>query len=1588
MARSHASPSSLPRFASLAFLLGLALVGCRQAFNPLDPSSPGFVGDDGVGGQLQSQTLPSVERWESVLEHGDSEFIGLEIGDATYGQSGYFVEPRSTANGRDLYVALEFASPVLPADFDGILVVGSSFSAAGAQYGALEPEWFDASRNQVAFRIGVVNEPTSIRIRLVGAGGVVISQREYSILPGDVNGDLVVDSNDVIAATLAGQVSADSAAAAIRADLNADGTVEPTGGDSAVRDANIGSLIAGPAPPFVDDPPPPPPLTFTLTYDPNGADSGSVPSGPTSYIAGTTATILGNTNSLSKSGASFVGWNTEADGTGTGYNPGESLALTGNITLYADWGTLPTYTVDYEPNEADGGTPPATSNYVEAETVTVEGNVGSLFRTGFRFVGWNTTANGTGTAYAPGSVFPMPPEDVTLFAQWEEVFSITYDGNGADSGTVPVDSAGYAPGEDAVVAGNPGGLSLSGFTFIGWNTEPSGGPATRYVGGSIYTMGSADVVLYAEWSSLPTYTVTYDANGATGGSVPPASNYLEGATVTVVDNTGGLALTGHEFDGWNTEATGSGTAYAPSDAFTMPPEDVTLYAQWVPVYTINYLANGATGGTVPLDSNSYRAGEPVTIASNPGGLEKIGHTLEGWNDTSDGSGTRYSLGQAITMPSANLTLFAEWSVNEYTLSFDGNAADGGDVPAAPALYFYNSSLSIPDNTGGLYRTGFTFGGWNTAADGSGAQYNPADTFVVPASDTTLYARWIPVGYDLVYAHNGATGGLPPMTTQYVAGETVTVDGAGTLVKDGYAFQGWNTQADGLGTSYAPGATFTMPAADVTLYAIWNAIPTYTITYDANGATGGSAPSPESHPSGAAITLDANTGSLSLPNFVLHGWNTAADGSGLSYALGASYTMPANNVTLYAEWRLGVSGGGLGIPGAPYYLLTADDLNMVRHDLDAVYEVAADIDLNVSPYNTGTGWVPIGNGSAEFTGTFDGGYPAYTISNLFINDPSISGNDGAGLFGKTLNAELRNVALENVNVTADDTVGGLVGWPAGGTIQRSYTTGTVRGDNWVGGLSGWADNNTAIDQSFSTADVEGSSQVGGLVGSLVSGVVSDSFAYGYVNGGSGLVGGNDGSIDRSFSSGLSTDAGFAGYGSGVGSVNQSFFDADRAGQSDSSGATALTTPEAVQEASFPGFDFGSVWTIVEGISYPYLQWYAGPAPAPAFQILYDANGGVNPPPASANMPQGDPVTLATAGGMTNGSLSLIEWNEASDGSGVGYSPGDTIPMPAGGLRLYAIWAPVFAGGDGTVGAPYQIATADQLSNIRYGLNAHYELISDIDLNVAPYNTGGGWEPIGWPSDTFQGSLSGNGHVISGLYINRSTSFTGLFSRIANGSVSEVVIADADVTGVGSLGILAGQVRDGDARIFRVGVVRGTVATSDPTGQYNIGGLVGYVSDTTVANDTIVESFAQVTVTGGASVGGLVGFLAYGTIRNSYAIGTVTGEAVPNNTNGNIGGLVGRVSSAEITQSYAAVQVNSSAPEIGGFSGTATISGGENHYDEAVSTLTGSTAVYLAQSTAAMTTQATFAGWDFATVWAVPGPNYPYLQWQGGADIPMP
>ncbi len=617
------------------------------------------------------------------------------------------------------------------------------------------------------------------------------------------------------------------------------------------------------------------PAQYTVTYNGNGNTGGSVPVDTNTYEEGATVTVLGNTGSLVKTGYTFTGWNTAANGSGTSYTAGQTFAMgSSNVTLYAQWTALPTYTVTYDGNGNSGGSVPTDGTaYYQNDTVTVLGNTGSLVKTGYTFAGWNTQADGLGTTYTEGQTFKMGAANVNLYAKWTiKQYTISFNSNGGSSVTAITQDYGTSVSE-------PAAPTKTGYTFAGWYSDA--GLTAAY---TFATMPAENITLYAKWTELPTYTVTYDGNGNTDGSVPTDGKaYYQNDTVTVLGNTGSLVKTGYTFAGWNTQADGLGTTYTEGQTFKMGAANVTLYAKWtINQYTVNF---DSQGGSAVASQNVAYGGK----ATEPTAPTRTGYNFSGWyTDTNYATAWNFTT-DTVT---SNITLYAKWTAINYTVTYDGNTNTGGAAPVDGNTYKITDTVTVLGNTGNLTKTGYTFAGWNTAANGSGTSYVGGDTFAMGSSNVTLYAKWTAINYTVTYDGNTNTGGAAPVDgNTYKITDTVTVLGnTGSLTKTGYTFAGWNTAANGSGTSYTAGQTFAMGSSNVTLYAKWT-INQYTITFNSNGGSLVTAITQDYGTTVSEPTAPTRTG------YTFAGWYSDA-------ALTATYTfttMPAENIILYAKW---------------------------------------------------------------------------------------------------------------------------------------------------------------------------------------------------------------------------------------------------------------------------------------------------------------------------------------------------------------------------------------------------------------------------------------------------------------------------------------------------------------------------------------------------------------------------------------------------------------------------------------------------------------------------------------------------------------
>ena len=615
---------------------------------------------------------------------------------------------------------------------------------------------------------------------------------------------------------------------------------------------------------------------LTVTYDPNGGEGEAATTTYTvaDILAGNnTHTVADNT--YTNGDMEFTGWNTKADGNGTAYAPGAVFTVTENVTLYAQWKS-DAYTITFNPNGAD--------NTMEDQTVassdtTATLNANTLTREGYRFAGWATTADGE-VAYEDGATIEISG-NVELYAVWVQQVTITFH-DGENTAEQTVDA-----GTDIALNSNPF-VPAEGYSFAGWATEQGGevvytdnqvvnfsaktnlyavwtantykliwnidgvtseetlaygaaitAPADPTKEGHTFngwlgdtipaTMPAEDltITLTSQWQ-VKQFTITFNTDGGTPVD-PITADFGSVITPPAVPTK-----EGHTFLGWSPELPA-----------TMPAEDLKLTALWqVNSYNLVFYVD-----TEVVYNEQVPFGTPITPPSTP---TKEGHTFAGWNPA-----------VPATMPAHDLTFEATWTVNSYTITFD---TDGGSE-IAPITDYYLAGIIVPEAPTKL---GHTFVGWD--------QEIPA---TMPAGNMTIKALWSVNSYPLTYISDGVQNTvkvpyganpadyLPTDLTKEgynfggwtnlpatMPAEGITVeaiwnvgtytltflDGESLLfqeslefgtpitapvdpVKEGYNFQGWDADGDGLIDEVAA----TMPGENTTYVAVYQVLQ-YTITF--------------------------------------------------------------------------------------------------------------------------------------------------------------------------------------------------------------------------------------------------------------------------------------------------------------------------------------------------------------------------------------------------------------------------------------------------------------------------------------------------------------------------------------------------------------------------------------------------------------------------------------------------------------------------------------------------------------------------------------------------------------------------------------
>ena len=349
-----------------------------------------------------------------------------------------------------------------------------------------------------------------------------------------------------------------------------------------------------------------------------------------------------------------------------------------------------------------------------------------------------------GKLYAPGD---RVPADVTaLTVQWTApTYAVTLNTNGGTINNGNVTGYTYGVGATLPTADD---LTYTGYTFKGWydNENLTGSPVTA-IGGT----ETGNKEYWAKWE-INQYTITFDTNG--GSEIAPITQDYGTAITAPADPT----RKGYTFKGWDKEI-----------PKTMPAENITVKAQWeINQYTITFDTNG--GSKIAPITQDY--GTAITAPADP---TRKGYTFKGWDKEIP-----------ETMPAENMTVKAQWGINQYTITFDTN----GGSEIAPITQNYGTKITAPaDPT----RKGYTFKGWDKEIPET-----------MPAENMTVKAQWEINQYTITFDTNGGSE-IAPITQDYGTNITAPAD----PTREGYTFKGWDKEIPE-----------TMPAENITITARW------------------------------------------------------------------------------------------------------------------------------------------------------------------------------------------------------------------------------------------------------------------------------------------------------------------------------------------------------------------------------------------------------------------------------------------------------------------------------------------------------------------------------------------------------------------------------------------------------------------------------------------------------------------------------------------------------------------------------------------------------------------------------------------------
>ena len=695
-----------------------------------------------------------------------------------------------------------------------------------------------------------------------------------------------------------------------------------------------------------------------------------------------------------------------------------------------------------------------------------------------------------------------------------------------------------------------------------------------------------------------TYTITFDMQGGSGGTESIAATYTQGLSPVTPPTKAG-----YTFGGYYTAANGAGVQYYSYDGNSAKTydktSDMTLYAKWsAKSYTVTLDAAGGTGSgtiTAVYDANMPSITKPT----------KAGHTFGGYFTQQNGGGEKYYNADGTSAKQYDKTdglmLYAKWSANSYTVTFDMQGGIGGTASESATYDLAMPSITPPT------RIGYTFGGYYTGANGAGTQYYYVNGESAKAYDIdgacTLYAKWTANTYDVVLNASGGSGGST-VTAAYDSDMPVIA----APDKPGYLFSGYFDEKNGRGTKYynadCSSAKTYDKAEGITLYALWTPI-TYNIQLYSRGEYVGAL---NDVTYGELRLPSAESLGISFANHNFVGWNIYDEQNWAMYTADSNYsaglvTEQGKTAYIYAAWlekdkytvTYDANGGG----GAPAAVEVHVDETITLSDIVPSRENYTFVGWSENSESASAQYQP--------NDSFTMGNSLVTLFAVWNKNPELTYNANGGTFS---------------------TYAG-VSYPASGSTV-TLTGAVPQKDGYI--FRGWAESETAaVDEIISSPYIMPN---------------HDTVLYAVYE-------------PIKYAVSVNTADGYSVSGIAAG------------------GYTLGEYAEFTVSGANPKVYINGILSLPIGGTYKFEVKNNSAVVVcsdSSVNVVYNANSGINAPVDMHIYTNGDAAVIASGVPARTG-YTFSGWAKTQDADSAEYTGGESIPVAAEDIILYAVWEPI-------------------------------------------------------------------------------------------------------------------------------------------------------------------------------------------------------------------------------------------------------------------------------------------------------------------------